>query len=1316
MEFRILGPLEVLEGNRPVPVGGARQRALLAILVTRANEVVSTDRLVEELWGEAPPEGAANALQAAISRLRRALEAGRGEEAPGPRVLTQPPGYLLEVDPKRIDAGLFERLVAEGSRALTAGDPGRASAVLGEALGLWRGSALGEFTYEPFAQPEIARLDELRLTATEDRIEAELCLGRHAEVVGELEALVTRHPFRERMRVQLILSLYRSGRQAESLDVYREGRETMAEELGVDPSQELRDLEAAILRQDPALLLPVEPAASSRAAAVALQPAAARMLTEPSPEVSRVEEVRRTVTVVFADVAESTPLGERLDPEALREVIARYFEAAREAIHRHGGTVEKFIGDAVMAVFGIPLLHEDDAIRALRAASDLRANLAELNEELERGWGQRLEVRIGVNTGEVVAGEDPPGQALVTGDPVNTAARLQQAAEPGEILIGELTYRLVAAAVEAEPLQRLALKGKRDPVSAWRVSRVIPEAPPFPRHLDAPLVGRAAELAQLRQAFDRAVRERTACLFTVLGAPGIGKTRLALEFTSAVEPEAAVVTGRCLPYGEGITYWPLREIMRQAFGEDVRGEIEELLQGEEHSALIAERVAGAIGLSETQGTVEEIRWAVRKVLEALARQLPLLLVVEDLHWAEPTLLDLVEHVAELTTDSSILLLCLARPDLLEDRPSWGGGKVNASSVLLDALPPEEAQALVANLAPGTRLTTPDLGRVMGAAEGNPLFLEQMVTMMEEGGSGDQEVPIPPTIQALLAARLEHLGPGERAVLQRAAVVGKEFSDEAVADLLPEEARYRLRRHLDELIRRRFIRQSTPSAPGGASYRFRHVLIQQATYRAIAKRLRAELHQRFAGWIERTSGERIVEVEEILGYHLEQAYWYRSELGRLDEDIDALGSHAAEVLASAGRRARARADMSAVANLMSRAAALLPAEHPLRRDLLPALADAFLQTGDLRRSGDVLEEAMRIAERTGDRKLECRTVLARQSLRSSLSLSQRESLAEAERVIPILEELGDHAGLARAWLYVGESHFWLGRSELARAACERAADYARLAGDRRGELDAVGRLAWAYASSSVPGPEYAAELHSLRERTDGDPRVTARIDLQLAWFTAGQGRFRDARELCRGASETLEGLGLWMDAADQHLGRIELLAGNVSEAERVLRGGLERLQAVGERGNASTTAGLLAEALWRQGQVVEAERVASLANELGHEDDFYTQILWRGVLARIRAHHGRLDEGESLAREALEIIRQTDWAEEQADILVVLGEILQAAGRNEEALPLVREAIDLYELKGNVVLASQARGMLGELPSQAGESSLGRPLDPEAPSG
>src|SRR5918994_3484065 len=496
MEYRILGPLEVRAGDGQVELRGVRQRELLAVLLLHANEIVSSDRLIDELWQGDPPPTAAKIVQNSVSQLRRLLE---------PELLvTRSPGYLLRVEPGELDADRFERVVEQARADLAAGDAAKAAEQLREALALWRGPALVDFSDAPFARVESARLEELRLAATEDRIEAELALGRHGDLVAELEALVAQHPLRERLRAQLMVALYRSGRQAEALRVYHETREVLVEELGLEPSRALQRLERAVLAQDPSLeLTPV---------------------VERAPEPAREEiprpATRKTVSVVAADVLS---LGGPYDPEALRRPMTLAVETVTGVLERHGASTEASTGGGVIGIFGLPTVHEDDALRAVRAATEARDALLELKPELERDWNVTVALRSGVNTGEVVAG-NTAAHAIVAGDAVNVAARLQQAADPGEILLDEQTERLVRDAVRTEQVDPAVLKATGRE-SAWRLLELAPEAPGYLRRLETPLVGRVDELDQLQQCFERAVEERAAKLFTVFGPAGIGKTR-----------------------------------------------------------------------------------------------------------------------------------------------------------------------------------------------------------------------------------------------------------------------------------------------------------------------------------------------------------------------------------------------------------------------------------------------------------------------------------------------------------------------------------------------------------------------------------------------------------------------------------------------------------------------------------------------------------------------------------------------------------------------------------------------------------------------
>ncbi|HJU00192.1 MAG TPA: adenylate/guanylate cyclase domain-containing protein, partial [Actinomycetes bacterium] len=617
------------------------------------------------------------------------------------------------------------------------------------------------------------------------------------------------------------------------------------------------------------------------------------------PAATASRPARKTVTVVFTDLAGAALAAQRLDPESLAVVMARWFDHMRGLFERHGGRVQKFVGDAVVAVFGIPVVNEDDALRAVRAAAGLHQGLAELNRDLERDWGVTLQVRTGVNTGEVVTGDPAIGDALVLGDAVNVAARLEQVAEPGEVLLGQSTFRLVRDAVEAERVTPLHLKGKGTPVVAYRLGRVDPGAPGHARRQDAPIVGREPELRLFAWVYERVVGTGSSHLLTILGPAGAGKTRLVTEAVATLAG-ATVLRGRCLSYGEGITWWPVAEVVRQAAGiadtdppAGALAKLHRLVDDDPDGAQVAGRIAQLIGLEATPGPVEEAAWAFRRLLELLAARNPVVVVLDDLHWAEPGLLDLVEHLADYGRGAPILLVAMARPEFLEQRPGWAGGKLNATTLLLEPLGDDESAELLAALAGPVALPEAAARPITRAAQGNPLFLEELLAALVEEGrlqrrdggwvAADlQDLRIPPSIQALLTARLDRLEDTERAVLERAAVAGQVFEQSAVMAISPPAVRSEVPARLEALVRRELLRRAPSRLAGDQGFQFRHLLLRDATYDAIPKQARAELHELFAVWVERTAGPRLRELEEIVGWHLEQAWRYRNELGMADQ--------------------------------------------------------------------------------------------------------------------------------------------------------------------------------------------------------------------------------------------------------------------------------------------------------------------------------------------------------------------------------------------------------------------------------------------------
>jgi class 3 adenylate cyclase/tetratricopeptide (TPR) repeat protein len=1026
-------------------------------------------------------------------------------------------------------------------------------------------------------------------------------------------------------------------------------------------------------------------------------------------------EVRKTVTIVFCDVAGSTAMGEALDPESVRRVMERYFDVMRAAIEHHGGTVEKYIGDAVMAVFGVPLVHEDDALRAVRAASEMRAGLETLNPELDRDHGMTLACRIGVNTGDVVAGAGD--QKIVTGDAVNVAARLEQAASPGEILIGERTLSLVRDAVLAEPVADLSLKGKVDPVPAHRLIEVTPGAAGFARHLDAPIVGRERELSLLRDVFDRTVTDQSCQLFTVLGVAGVGKSRLLAAFVADVAGRATVLRGRCLPYGDGITFYPLAEALIEIADlneadspDDARRKIALLSGDGDDAAMIAERVGQAIGIPGSEGAPEEILWAVRALLERLAAERPVVFMIDDLQWAEPTFLELVEHIADLARDAPILLACMARPELLDDHPAWAGGKLNATSILLEPLGAEECATLVANLLADDAVDQAVRARIAEAAEGHPLYAEEITGLMVDEGrlvlkdgrwtsAGDlSDLPVPPTISALLAARLDRLPALERRVIEIASVMGQLFYPAAVR-ALSDDGSDAVDAGLASLARKQFVRAERSDMPATHALGFRHLLIRDAAYGSIPKATRADLHERLVDWLDRTMGS-LGERDEIVGYHLEQAHQYRTELGPTDERTQALAGQAAERLAAAGRQALSRRDISATVNLLSRAAELLPPEDPLRLELLSDLGLA-LSRSDLPRADDVLSEAIEGARAVEDRRLEALAGVRRVFVRIMLDPEavQQASLDEAERYAELFDGWSDDLGIAEALTLAGTIRFWAGRCALAEEDLERANAHARRAGSRTQEGD-ITRLLTLVISQ---GPEPVMEgLRRLQAMLEGGPdrKVEVAVASKRAELEAMLGRFGPARELIARAKSLARELGdqITLSRALSDSARVEMLAASPAAAERDARASYEILDRMGNVGNLASTAPHLGDILYAQGHYDEAHQLSELTERITIEGDVDAEVRWRWLRAKTLARRGRYEEAEARAMEAVRIVARTDYLDLHADALEALAEVLRLAARRSDAAAALRDALELRRRKGNVVGATRAERSLADLGS------------------
>jgi class 3 adenylate cyclase/tetratricopeptide (TPR) repeat protein len=979
---------------------------------------------------------------------------------------------------------------------------------------------------------------------------------------------------------------------------------------------------------------------------------------------ARQRELRKVVTVLFCDVTGSTELGERLDPEALRLLLARYFERMRSIVESHGGTVEKFIGDAVMAVFGVPTVHEDDALRALRAAVEMRDALPDLG----------IEGRIGVMTGEVVTGTE---ERLATGDAVNIAARLEQSAQPGEILIGHETLQLARDAADVDAVPPLTVKGKSEPLVAYRLLTVHGDEGRA-RRLDTPLVGRATELRRLHDAYDQATSDRSCQLFTILGSAGVGKSRLTAEFLTSLG-DARICRGRCLPYGEGITYWPIVEVIKQLPDVEI----------EAAASLGLEALLNDTSVSST----EQIAWSFRKLVEAHAADGPLVCVFDDVHWGEETFLDLVESVADLSRGAPILLLCVARPELLDRRPGWAGGKVNSTSVLLEPLGEADAHEMVASLA----IVDEQLrARICDASEGNPLFLEQMAALVKESGTTD--VTVPPTISALLTARLEQLDDDERSVLERGAVEGRIFHRGAVAALARGENH--LISRLTSLVRKELIRPDKPMFAGDDAFRFRHLLIREAAYDAMPKAVRADLHEIFASWLRDHQAD-LVEWAEVVGYHLERAYCYRVELGVMDAANADLGRQAAELLGVAGRRAAERGDMSAAANLLERATELLPAPDADRAALLPALGQALIDRGEWERAAAVLNEAMELGRllRMDGVQAEAIVALAFVDLHTRAGITQAHAAAEFDRAMRLFELAGDQRGLARAMTEAGRLPYWRGETALAVERFGLAASHAHAAGDRAQELDARAAMLVAMVDGATPidvALEHADEIAKL---TTGASRadvlvLRCRADLELAL-----GRTEAATRSTAAAAELATDLGLTLvmhGGIARVRGRLAFGAGDPHTAAHVFGLAVEALETIGDLGHLVSVLPYFADALYELGRIEEIADAIDRGVATVIDEDMDGRVGMRRARAKLHASRGELDQAERVAREALDLIERTDYLPLHCEVLSDLADLLLLLERPAEAITALETALVLRERKGATGYAEQTRSRLADL--------------------
>jgi len=1292
MEFLILGPLEVREEGRPLPLTGARQRALTSIFALRANEVVPAARLIELLWNDEAPKSAAKSLQVHVSQLRKVL----GSDT----ILTQAPGYLLRVEPGQLDLDRFERLIAE-ARPL---QPEDALARIEEALALWRGPPLAEFAEEPFALGEILRLEELRLDALEARAEAILALGRHAGLAAELEALVAEYPLREGLRAQLMLALYRSGRQAEALAVYQDVRRALVEELGLDPSRTLQELEQAILRHDRALEVERKPANRS------VDPAPERSLAlplEPVPE-------RKLATVLFVDLVGSTELGEQ-DPERTRALLERYYDAVTAEIESAGGRLEKFAGDAVLATFGVPAAQEDHVERALHAALAVRSRFDEL-------FGAALALHIGVNSGEVVVGRARVGCSFVTGDAVNVAARLEQAAAPGEILVGERAAAAAQGAFEFGELTPVAAKGKPGGVGCRKLVRALALARPRGvAGVRRAFVGRERELELLQANYRRALDGGEPHLVTVAGVAGVGKSRLVSAFWDWLGEEAAEpvrYAGRCLPYGRGVTYWPLADVLKSHLG-ILEGDPEEIVRARLGDPILAV----TFGLEPPPdlhplAARERLHRAWVELLEELVSKHPAVVLVEDLHWAEEPLLDLLDGLRR-DVGGPLLLVATTRPELLDRRPEWGAGGRNTSQLWLEPLSPQDAERMLQQLL-GTEPPEQLRHLVLERSEGNPFFLEELLATFidhrllgREGGRWVVREPpadfaVPDSVQSVLAARMDLLGPTAKAALQAAAVVGRVFWAGPVAQLTgSSDIDWRI------LEERDFIRRRAGSMlPGEREFGFKHALTREVAYSSLPKARRGRLHADFAAWVERLGAGRD-EHAPLLAHHYAEAV--RPEDVDLvwpgeETHLEALRAKALTWLRRAAELAGARYALDEQIGLLRRAVELetSPAERVrLWREIAHAHAlnfddDAFKDS--VLRAIDACSDEAELAE-----------LYAEAAFHSAVRWQQEVDRERIDDWSRLALELGGTDSRARA------------RALVARAICrpeeaEASAREAEAIAVRLGDPELYSYALYARADLALAAAAYDEARRIVERRLDTLSRIDDPDHCADAYWAAlpaylGSGRFDDARRLARSHDEVTAGLTPHhqLHGVAVQL-EVEQLAGDW-ERIRTLTPRVERASEESTTRCLHSRIGLLTCALASAylGDENEARRLEARSEDYGtdrygREESPIWLALHRGDLGAVEILLERLERpGKTLLRsrklspvaarlDALAALGKRDTLERDAPPLLQQGTYLEpvalrALGIVREDATLLQQAVDRFDAMCLAWHAAQTRRTL-----------------------
>jgi class 3 adenylate cyclase/tetratricopeptide (TPR) repeat protein len=978
-------------------------------------------------------------------------------------------------------------------------------------------------------------------------------------------------------------------------------------------------------------------------------------------------EVRKMVTALFCDLVGSTTLGEQHDPEVLRPLLHAYFEEMRVAVERHGGRVEKFIGDAVNAVFGLPVAHEDDALRAVRAAMEMVGRLAALSERSPIP----LACRIGITTGEVLV--PAHGEPLI-GDAMNTAARLQAGAEPGSVVIGDATWRLVRDAVVAQPLTPLVLKGKAEPVPAYVVLEVGAAA--RAARAAAPFVGRERHLASLSRALEDAIADGAPVLATVLGEPGIGKSRLVDAFLDGLQGPT-VLRALVPAAGEAASLAPVTTLIRAAGGggapAEVAAHLGSLIAGRPDEAALGAALRSLLGLGS--GAAAESAWAFRRLLETLAARAPLVVALDDVQWAHAALADLIEDAARWTR-GPVLFVCAARSDLLDAHPAWGGGLMRSVTMTVGPLNRDESARLADALleAPGGddagAIDVPDAtSRLVAAAEGNPLFLEHLAAEALEHGAGWDPTAAPTTIQALLDARLDR-GSSELArLLEIASVQGVTFSLDVARALAPEIE------GIESLLREAERAQlAYAMAPGLGT--FAHALVREMAYRRLTKATRADLHAATADLLPQDD-------DELVGVHLERAAALRAEIGRRDPELE---RRAGERLASTGARAFARLDLATSADLLGRAARLLPRGSLARLEMLPDLAIALMENGRVDEARALLEGAVEEAEQAGSRRDAIRIRLQQLALHVYTEATEdqvRSGILEGRDLLDELATLEDDVGLAQGWIVVDYLHWLVGQMAEAEDASTRSVAHAERAGRLREQVQAGGDQ----ATALIIGPRTVAEMRSRGEarRRSPNPIIAAGGEATVAAAAAlagEQATFHEAEARWR---RQVEAGGLEWPGAYHALAALPAIHFEIDDpagAEALLREGLAVMDRLGDIWVINSAGWWLPIALARQGRTDEAAVLADSLQAPYRDMDTAGKVSRQIALSIVATARGRVAEAVAHATQGIAIATTLDSFLLRTMALENLADLLRTSDP-AAATAALREAATIHDAAGNV---------------------------------